>query len=134
MRNSVMRRPDPFSLEAFFDDDLFWPKRMHERLDIYKEGDAMHVEVELPGYKKEEISLDYNQDILTIKAQHQEEKKEENKHYVMRSRSFESYHRQLHLENIDSKAIEANYEDGILKVKLPMLALEHQEIKKIEVK
>ncbi len=134
MRNSLVRRPDPFSLEAFFDDDLFWPKRMHERLDIYKEGNAMVVEVELPGFAKEDINLDFNGDVLTIKAQHKEERQEDNRHYVMRSRSFESYSRQLRIENIDSKAIEAAYEEGILKVKLPMLELQQQEVKKIEVK
>ncbi|KAF0226405.1 MAG: HSP20 family protein [Erysipelotrichaceae bacterium] len=134
MRNSLVRRPDPFSLEALFDDDLFWPKRMHERLDIYKEGNAMVVEVEIPGFNKEDISLDFNGDILTIKAQHKEERQEEKRHYVMRSRSLESYSRQLRIENIDSKAIEAAYEEGILKVKLPMLELQQQEVKKIEVK
>ena len=134
MRNTLMRRPDPFSLESFFDDDLFWPKRMHERLDIYKEGNAMHVEVELPGYKKEDIALDYQGDVLTIKAQHQEEKKEDAKHYLMRSRSFESYTRQLRLEDIDARAIEAHYEDGILKVTLPLLEIQHADVKKIEVK
>jgi HSP20 family protein len=134
MRNGLMRRPDPFRLDEFFEDDLFWPKRMHERLDIYKEKGIMHVEVELPGYKKEDINLDFHGDILTIKAQHVEETKDEDKHYLMRSRSFESYSRQIHLENIDSKSIEAVYEEGILKIKCPMIEIEHQEIKKIDVK
>ena len=86
---------------------------------MYQENDAYIVEVDLPGFNKEDISIAYNNDLLTLRAQHTEETNDENKKYVYRSRSRSVFTRQIRFSNIDSDSIEAKYENGVLKVTLP---------------
>ena len=131
--NTIVRRPTNL-LDDFFNDEFFLPSLPSQNhIDVYQEGKDYIVEVDLPGYKKEEIEVKYDQDLLTISAEHKEEKNEENKRYVYRSRSTSSFTRQIRFNNIDAKAIDANFNEGVLKVVLPI----HNgqvEAKQIEVK
>jgi len=78
MRNTLMRRPTTSLLDDFFNDEFFLPNIANNaHLDVYQEEDKYVVEVDLPGYKKEEIHISYNNDLLTIKAEHQEVKRRE---------------------------------------------------------
>ncbi len=133
LRNAIVRRPTSL-LDDFFNDEFFLPSvPSQNHIDVYQEDKNYIVEVDLPGYKKEEIDIKYDQDLLTISAQHSEETKEDNKRYVYRSRSTSSFTRQIRFNNIDAKAIDANFNDGVLKVVLP-IHNGQTEVKKIEVK
>lgn len=134
VRNPLTRRPSASLLDDFFNDDFFLPSfnRGHD-LDVYQEDHSYVVEVELAGFKKEDISLAYNNDLLTIKAQHDEVKNDEHKKYVYRSRSHNSYTRQIRFNNIDGTKIDASFENGVLKVVLPIKG-ESENVQKIEVK
>lgn len=133
VRNALVRRPTSL-LDDFFNDEFFLPSyNSQTHLDVYQEDNNYIVEVDLPGFKKEEIKLSYNNDLLTIKAEHTEEKKEDNKKYVYRSRSQAMFTRQIRFNNIDHAGIEADYKEGVLKVTLPISG--PKEIaKQIEVK
>ena len=79
VRNAIVRRPASL-LDDFFNDEFFLPSMPSQNhLDVYQEDKNYVVEVDLPGYKKDEIHISYDQDLLTIKAEHKEEKKEDNK-------------------------------------------------------
>ena len=134
VRNPLTRRPSMSLLDEFFNDEFFLPSmsRGHD-IDVYQEDHNYVVEVELAGYKKEDISVAYNNDLLTIKAEHSEERDEEKKKYVYRSRSYSSYSRQIRFSNIDGNKIDASYDHGVLKVILPIKG-NNEEIKKIAVK
>lgn len=133
MRNSLIRRPNSL-LEDFFNDDFFYPRTLGSHLDVYQENDNYVVEADLPGFKKEEIELQYENDLLTIRAQHKEETNEENKKYVYRSRAMASYVKQIRFTNIDPSKIDAKFDDGVLKVTLPSRDHILEESKRIEVK
>jgi HSP20 family protein len=133
VRNAIVRRPASL-LDDFFNDEFFLPSMPSQNhLDVYQEDKNYVVEVDLPGYKKDEIHISYDQDLLTIKAEHKEEKKEDNKRYVYRSRTCSSFTRQIRFNNIDSQTIDAKFDEGVLKVILPIRNAEI-EVKKIEVK
>lgn len=89
------------------------------RTDVLDKGDKYVLEAELPGFKKEDIHIDLNGDILTIRAEHSEEKEEKKKEYVRRERKYGSYSRSFDVSGIETEKIGASYKDGILELELP---------------
>ena len=90
------------------------------RCDIQRLEDKVVVECELPGFKKEEIEISYEDKVLTVSAK-KDEKTEENKNensYIIKERHTQSVSRSFIVENIDEENIKAKYEDGILVVTL----------------
>ena len=91
------------------------------RTDIRDEGDKFVLEAELPGFQKEDISLDVKDGILTISAQHKEEKedKDEKGQYIRRERRYGSLSRSFDISGVDAAAIKAKYDSGVLELTLP---------------
>ncbi len=87
---------------------------------VEKEGEFM-LEAELPGFSKEDISLNIDNDRLVISAEHKEEQevKEKDKNYVRRERSYGRFCRSFDLAGIKADAITAEYKNGVLFVALP---------------
>jgi HSP20 family protein len=93
---------------------------------------AYYVEVDLPGVNKDDIHVDVNKDSLTISGErkHKEEVKEES-YYKLES-FFGKFQRSFTLpENVDSEAIEAKCDNGVLEVLIPKIA--PKEAKKIQI-
>lgn len=136
MLNSLLKRPSNFFLDGFFDDEFFMPRLSYgNHIDVYQEEKNYVVEVDLPGFKKEEINLSFNNDLLTIKAQHKEQSEKKEKKYVYQSRSTSSYMRQIRVGNVDHTTIDASFNDGVLKVMLPKKSeIGSEQVKQIEVK
>ena len=101
-----------------------------------REGEfAYHVDVDLPGVKKEDIKIDVNDNIVTISGErhHKEEVKEDDYHRI--ETSFGKFERSFSLPNgSDVENITASNTDGILEVIIPKLKSETKKAKKIEVK
>ena len=78
---------------------------------------------ELPGLKKENISLTYDNNYLTIatKNEQSDDKKDEKGNYVRRERSQSSMSRSFYIDNIDETKCTADYKDGVLTVHMPKL-------------
>ena len=91
------------------------------RTDIKDADDKFVLEAELPGFDKEDISLDVKDGILTISAQHKEEKedKDEKGQYIRRERRYGSFRRSFDVTGIDENGITAAYSNGILTLILP---------------
>lgn len=92
------------------------------RTDIRDLGDRFLLEAELPGFGKEDITLDLKDSILTIQAQHKQESQEESGQYIRRERRQGSFTRTFDVSGIDEGAITAAYENGILALTLPKQA------------
>jgi HSP20 family protein len=91
------------------------------RTDIRDQGDKFLLEAELPGFQKEDLSLDLKDNILTIKAEHKESNDQQNDQgeYIRRERRYGSFARSFDVTGIDESAISASYESGVLKLVLP---------------
>ena len=91
--------------------------------DIYLEDGKYHVEMDLPGYNKEDIHLEAHKGsiIITAKKETKEEEKE-GKKYVRRERTFGRIERSFYLGDIDEEGISAEFKDGILRVTVPTKA------------
>lgn len=77
------------------------------------------LEIPLPGYKKEELTLDVVDARLVIKGSHTSEESPETE-YLLKEYDKESFERSFELNDVvDTDGISAKFEDGVLKVKLP---------------
>lgn len=92
------------------------------RTDV-KESDAGYeLGIELPGYKKDDVTAELKDGNLTIKAitNSEKEEKDENGKYIRRERFSGNCSRTFYVgENIEQTDIKAKFEDGILKVFVP---------------
>ena len=101
-----------------------------------READGnFEIEVAAPGMSKDAFSVDVEDGVLAIKAESKSETTEgdENRDdgYHRREFSYTSFERRFHLpDNVNEEDIQASYEDGILKLKLPKLEPEEQKPQK----
>ena len=93
------------------------------RTDVSDQGDSYLLEADMPGFDKESIHLDVENDVLTISAErHSEHENEEKKgSYVCCERTYGKYQRSFDVSGIDVDGIKAKYADGVLAVTLPKL-------------
>lgn len=106
----------------FFGSDKTAARLRSCKTDIRDTGDDYIMEAELPGFTKEEIKLDVQDDVLTLTAVHKEKTEEEKAKdgtYLRKERSRCSYQQKLDLSGIDVEHLEASYENGILTLKMP---------------
>ena len=87
--------------------------------DVTDTGDAYKLEAELPGFKKEDIKLEVENDVLTISAERKLDNKEEKHNFVKRERFYGSYSRSFDVSGIEVDKIEAAYQDGVLTLTMP---------------
>jgi HSP20 family protein len=89
-------------------------------LDMYETGSEVVVEAVLPGVKPEEVDVQVTGNVLTIKGERKEEKKEETAAYIFQERSYGSFCRSLTLPTkVDVDQAKAEFENGVLKLTLP---------------
>ncbi len=118
----------------FFDDlfnDLADDAKM--RSDIYEKDNQIIIEMDAPGYRKEDIKVECNKGNITIKLE-KEKSMEENKKYLHRERKeYGKIERTFHIEDIDEENISASFKDGILVITINKID-ENKDKKLIEVK
>lgn len=102
--------------------------------DIIDQGDKFELNAELPGFAKEDIKLDVENDCLTISAERKFEENDDKPNFVRRERFYGSYKRSFDLTGIDTDKIEASYSDGILSLSLPKIVEEKPVKKTLEIK
>lgn len=105
------------------------------RTDIRDAGDRFVLEAELPGFSKEDIKLDVKDGILTISAQHSENKdeKDDKGSYIRRERRFGSFTRSFDVTGVDEEHITASYNNGVLELNLPKAVPVVPEAKRIAI-
>ena len=99
-------------------DDLFEEEGARMKCDIYEKDNTYHVDMDLPGFKKEEIKVECNKGNLIVSAEkkHEEEEKDEKKKYLRRERVYGKYSRSFYLGDVDEENIEASYNNGTLHI------------------
>ena len=104
------------------------------KLEISEEDQAYVVKADVPGVKKEDIQITVDGNVVSISAEVKREKEEkEGKKLVRSERYYGKQFRSFNLaHDVDETKAEAEYSDGVLKLKLPKKA--GSETKKITVK
>lgn len=104
------------------------------RTDVTDTGDAYKLEAELPGFRKEDIQIDVESDVLTISAQRSEEKKDEKQNFVKRERFYGSFSRSFDVSGINVDGIDAAYTDGVLTLTMPKKQEQLPASRRLEIK
>ena len=94
------------------------------KTDIRDMGDAFQLEADLPGFRKEDISLSLNGETLTIKAERHSDFEDQEKKagYLRCERSYGSYTRSFDVSGVDTTAIKATYNNGVLTLTRPKMS------------
>jgi HSP20 family protein len=110
---------DPFMMNAFTRDPFFTPFNSNNILtDIFETDQDFKVEADVPGFKKDQISLKAMGSTLYIKGNY--EKVDNDSSSVSQERVKASFERVIELPSpIDPAKITATMEEGVLKVTLP---------------
>lgn len=125
--------PKSFYLDDIFDNFINPRESNNLKCDIYEKDGSYHIEMDAPGFKKEDISLEVEDGYIKITASKKSAVDEENKNYIRRERYSNEYRRQFYVGNIDADKIKAKFEEGSLKVEIPMES-EIPDKKLIEIK
>lgn len=125
--NKPARREDFFSqlADRFFNEDFFAPFTPFAaggnslRVDLKETDNAYLIEADLPGIAKDDISLQYANNYLTISAKRQENEEKQAENYLRRERRYGEFQRSFYIGNVQEDKIAAAFKDGVLTVTLP---------------
>ena len=123
----------PSLFDEFFDDfarpaksvvRYNYPATAVMKTDVKEDENGYHLDIELPGYKKDDIKAELKEGYMTITATKAEDKDEKDKkgNYIRRERYQGTSSRSFYVgEEVKEEDIKAKFEDGILKVFVPKI-------------
>ena len=89
------------------------------KCDIYEEDNMYHVLVEVPGFKKEDIKIEFENGYLKVIAENSQEENEDKKYLRKERTSMTRCERSFYFGELNEDLIKAEFKDGILKVSVP---------------
>lgn len=103
------------------------------KTDVREKDDVYEVDIDLPGFKKDEITAKLENGYLTVSAQKglNKDQKDENGRYIRRERYAGHCSRSFYIgEGVEQEEIKARFEDGILRLTVPKKEKKQVEQKK----
>jgi HSP20 family protein len=89
-------------------------------IDVYEDKAQYVIKAELPGVKREDVTLSLEEDVLTIKGERCYEKEEKQEGFLRVESAYGAFQRALRLpQSVKADAVNAEFKDGILKITLP---------------
>lgn len=125
--------PRNYYLDDLLDSFLSTEDDNKMKCDIYEKDGKYHIEMDVPGFQKNEIKIECNKGNIVITAEKKAEEKDEHKKYIRKERTYGKYQRSFYLGDIKEDEIEAKFENGILNIVVPKVDKEATK-KYIEVK
>jgi HSP20 family protein len=90
------------------------------QVETFRRGDKLVVRADLPGLKKEDVTVEANDGMLTITGERCDEHEDTKDDYYRSERSYGRFFRALPLpEGVTSDQIDATFKDGVLEVSIP---------------
>lgn len=117
--------------------DLITSNYVAPASDMYETDKDLVAEIDMPGVDKKDIKVNITKDSIEIKAEKKNElKKEDKKKGLFRlERSYAGFCRKFALpNNVNADKANAEYKDGVLRITVPKLEIEHDKKKRLEIK
>ena len=114
----------PPDIDRFFEDFGFGWKHFDRAwspsVDLSETDDKYEVAVDLPGMKKDEIQIQYRDNVLKLSGEKKHEEKTDKKNYHRAERAHGRFERSFRLpKDVKAEYIKASYKDGVLHVEIP---------------
>ena len=110
-------------LDRFFNDSLASRSRVSSfspQVDAYETEKSYEIEVSLPGLKRDDIKVDFQQGRLSISGERSFHNEQDQRRYHVVESSYGSFQRSFQLpDTVDASKIEARFDDGVLHVSVP---------------
>ncbi len=134
----LVPRKNNFDLfDNFFDEDFF-PRKENNlmRTDISEKKDKYVIEIDLPGFSKDNIKLSLNDGYLLVSARTEREENDKEHKYVRKERFYGECSRSFYVgDEVKEEDISAEFKNGILVIDVPKKEdNKRKEIKHIEIK
>lgn len=114
-------KQNPFLFENLMDDFFPTTSAYYPPVNIMENEQGFNIELKVPGIKKEAINIQIEKGLLIISYQHGENKDSKTEKLIKREFSTKSFKRTFSLdEKINTQAIDAKMDDGILTIGLPL--------------
>lgn len=98
----------------------FFEKNSYPKVDAIDHDDKITIEAEIPGLGKEEVSVDLEKDILTVSGLKHSHDTDTQTRYIRKELKRSSFKRSFKLgPNVDSKKIQADFNNGVLLITIP---------------
>lgn len=124
--------------DDFFDDEIFSRKQPSlMKTDIREKKDKYIIDIDLPGFEKENISLSLKDGYLEVSAKTEKETKNDDERIVRQERFFGECSRSFYVgEEVKEDDVNAEFKNGILKIEVPKKDEEpkQEETKQIQIK
>ncbi|OON71083.1 Hsp20/alpha crystallin family protein [Hymenobacter sp. CRA2] len=117
--------PQSFSamMDRFFSDSLNSRGRLNAftpHVDAYETDKGYEIEASLPGMKREDIKVEFQQGRLSISGERRMNNERNDRRYHVLESQYGSFHRSFQLPDVASaQGIEAHFEDGVLRISVP---------------
>jgi HSP20 family protein len=123
---ALLMKPEPFASEfnRLFNTLLEAPQAQGQRwspaMDLVEDEGHFVLKADLPGLSHEDISLEIQDNTLTLSGERKAEHESRERGWYRVERSFGSFSRSLTLpEGVDADAVTAEFEKGVLEVRIP---------------
>ncbi len=90
--------------------------------DIYLKDGMYHADIDIPGFDKKDIKIEFHKGTITIKAENEFKEDHHDKKYIRHERRFNKLERSFYFNDIDEENIKAEYNNGVLHLTIPQKA------------
>jgi HSP20 family protein len=105
------------------------------QIEVFERDGNIVVHADLPAVRREDVEVDVDNDVLTIRGQRRHEHRDAEGGYRRTERSYGTFIRQIPLpEGVDPTEIEASYQNGVLEVIVPTLRDTARARRRIEIR
>jgi HSP20 family protein len=111
---------DDFFGDFFNESPTAVARGWNPKVDVVEEADHIVMKAELPGVEKDQISIDVDGRVLTLKGERSPDHEVKEDNYTLRERSYGRFERAFTLPaETDAEQIKAVYKDGVLELNIP---------------
>ena len=105
------------------------------QIEVHERDGKFIVRADLPGLSKEDVKVDINDDVLTIRGERKQEHEENREGFYRSERSYGSFFRSIPLpEGVNAEEAQASFRDGVLEITMPAPQRTERRGRQIEIK